>query len=232
MKYNYTFERDNCWYVDVCPLYNSEDCCSSCVRYLKMDYLANMALLTKKQQHPKKLYVEDIDEQAYEQLNEIKLNIKQFISEERNLLIYSKTTGNGKTEWSIKILMNYFNQIWASTDFTCRGLFINIPRFFNALKENIKDNNEYIEHIKEYIISADIVIWDELGLKGLTTYEHDYLFSYINARLDNGKSNIFTSNMNLEELTTLLGDRLYSRIINNSTCIELKGIDKRGIELW
>ena len=231
MKYTYIYERENCWYKAVCPLYNLDDCDSSCIKYHKIDYLANMALLTKKQQHPKKLYIEDIDEKAYTQLNEIKLNIKKFVEEERNLLIYSKTTGNGKTEWSIKILMNYFNQIWASTDFNCRGLFINIPRFLNTLKESIKENSEYIEHIKENIISADIVVWDELGLKDLTTYEHDYLFSYINARLDNGKSNIFTSNMNTQELATLLGDRLYSRIINNSTCIELRGIDKRGIEL-
>lgn len=231
MKHIYNFDKEQCWYKEVCPLYNSETCCASCVKYHKMDYLANMALLTKKQQHPMKLYVEDIDETAYMRLNEIKTNAKTFVDNYGNLLIYSKITGNGKTEWSIKILMNYFNQIWASTDLVCRGLFINVPRFLNELKENIRESSEYIEHIKQNILTADLVVWDEVGLKDLTAYEHDYLFSYINARLDNGKANIFTSNMNTEELSQILGARLYSRIINNSECIELKGADKRGLDL-
>ena len=229
MEYTYNFDKDACWYKEVCPLCNTEDCSPSCIKYHKMDYLATMALLTKKQQHPKKLYVEQIDAVAYTRLNEIKKNIKQFVTDEKNLLIYSKNVGNGKSSWAIKILMNYFNQIWASTDFVCRGLFINIPRFLNSLKESIKESSEYIEHIRNNIISADIVIWDELGIKDLTQYEHDYLFSYINARLDEGKSNIFTSNMSTDELATILGARLHSRIVNNSECIELKGIDKRGL---
>lgn len=231
MKYTYNFEKENCWYKEVCPLVNTCECGAQCIKYRKMDYLANNALLTKKQQHPIKLYVEDIDEQAYERLNEIKMNIKDFVDNSSNLLIFSKIVGNGKTGWSLKILMNYFNQIWASTDFVCRGLFINVPRFLNELKENIRESSEYIEHIKANILNADLVIWDEVGLKDLTTYEHDYLFSYINARLDNGKANIFTSNLDKSELEQSLGVRLYSRIVNNSECIELKGSDKRGLNI-
>lgn len=231
MKYTYEFNKENCWYKEVCPLVNTCECGSQCIKYKKMDYLANMALLTKKQQHPIKLYVEDIDEQAYERLNEIKMNARTFVENSGNLLIFSKTVGNGKTGWSLKILMNYFNQIWASTDFTCRGLFINVPRFLNELKENIRESSEYIEHIKENILDADLVVWDEVGLKDLTTYEHDYLFSYINARLDNGKSNIFTSNLDTNELEQTLGVRLFSRVVNTSECIELKGSDKRGLNI-
>ena len=231
MKYTYEFNKENCWYKEVCPLVNTCECVSQCIKYKKMDYLANMALLTKKQQHPIKLYVEDIDEQAYERLNEIKMNARTFVENSGNLLIFSKTVGNGKTGWSLKILMNYFNQIWASTDFTCRGLFINVPRFLNELKENIRESSEYIEHIKENILDADLVVWDEVGLKDLTTYEHDYLFSYINARLDNGKSNIFTSNLDTNELEQALGVRLFSRVVNTSECIELKGSDKRGLNI-
>lgn len=231
MKYTYEFNKENCWYKEVCPLVNTCECGSQCIKYKKMDYLANMALLTKKQQHPIKLYVEDIDEQAYERLNEIKMNARTFVENGGNLLIFSKTVGNGKTGWSLKILMNYFNQIWASTDFTCRGLFINVPRFLNELKENIRESSEYIEHIKENILDADLVVWDEVGLKDLTTYEHDYLFSYINARLDNGKSNIFTSNLDTNELEQTLGVRLFSRVVNTSECIELKGSDKRGLNI-
>ena len=42
------------------------------------------------------------------------------------------------------------------------------------------------------------------------------------------KSNIFTSNINPENLSLLLGDRLASRI-KQSKIIEFKGKDKRGV---
>ena len=194
-----------------------------------MYYLVNNALLSKKQQCPIKLYAEPIDEENFKILASIKKNIFSFVKDGKNLLLYSKITGNGKTAWALKLLLSYFNKIWAEDDFTVRGMFINIPRFFNAIKEDIRESQEYVKHIRDNVLKADIIVWDELGVKTLTPYEHDYLLSYINARLDAGKSNIFTSNLKETELFEILGNRLYSRIINSSQLIELKGKDKRGL---
>lgn len=228
MNYSYKFDKDKCWYKNICPYYDSK-CSSGCIRYLKMHFLANNALLSEKQQYPIKLYVEDIDKDNYKKLADIKNNIENFVKEGKNLLIYSHITGNGKTQWAIKLLMTYFNKIWAEDDFTVRGLFISVPKLFNSLKESITERKEYINHIRENISKADIVIWDELAIKNLTDFEHSYLLSYINERLESGKTNIFTSNLNKEELLECLGDRVYSRIVNSSEIIELKGKDKRGI---
>lgn len=229
MNYSYKFDKEKCWYKNVCPHYD-QGCRSGCVRFMKMHFLVNNALLTEKQQHPIKLYVEEIDKQSYLKLNDIKHNIRQYVEDGNNLLIYSSITGNGKTQWMLKLLMSYFNAVWAEDDFSIRGLFINVPRFFNELKENISKPSEYVEHIKKYVLDAPMVVWDEIGVKNLTPYEHDYLLSYINARLDAGRSNMFTSNLNKEQLLEVLGDRLYSRVINSSDIIELKGKDKRGIK--
>ena len=43
------------------------------------------------------------------------------------------------------------------------------------------------------------------------------------------KSNIYTSNVTGQELKDKLGERLYSRIVNLSTNIELRGTDKRSV---
>ena len=126
-------------------------------------------------------------------------------------------------------MQSYFGKIWHKTDFECRGLFINVPRFFISLKENIDKKIEYVNQIKENIETADMIIWDEIGTKQLTAFEHENLLSYINMRVDNGKSNIYTSNLSSEELKTVVGDRLYSRIVNLSEDIELHGQDKRGL---
>jgi hypothetical protein len=42
------------------------------------------------------------------------------------------------------------------------------------------------------------------------------------------KSNIYTSNVSPDELASLMGDRIASRVGQASVTVELKGKDKRG----
>ena len=127
------------------------------------------------------------------------------------------------------MIQTHLNNVWIKSDIRCRALFINVPRFLLALKDNISVHSEYIEHIKNNILSADIVVWDEVASKGFREFEMENMFALINMRLDYNKSNIFTSNICGVELKDRIGDRLYSRIVNTSECIELKGADKRGL---
>ena len=98
-----------------------------------------------------------------------------------------------------------------------------------ALKDNISEKSEYVQHIKENVLNADIVIWDEVGTKGLTQFEHENILNIINARIDAGKANIYTSNLNDEDLHDAVGDRLYSRIALMSDNVVLEGADKRAL---
>ena len=119
--------------------------------------------------------------------------------------------------------------MWLKSSLRCRALFINVPRFLLSLKENISERSDYVAHIKENILTCDIVIWDDIATKQTSIFESEHLYSMIEARIAEGKSNIFTSNLTAEEMHKALGDRLYSRIVNLSQDIELKGSDKRGI---
>ena len=127
------------------------------------------------------------------------------------------------------MIQSYFNKIWYKSDMECKALFINVPKFLLSIKDNISSKNEYVEYIKNNVLEADLVVWDEVGTKGLTQFEHENLLSLINMRIDMNKSNIYTSNMRPDELKELIGDRLYSRIVKLSTEIEFKGQDKRGL---
>lgn len=164
-------------------------------------------------------------------LKSIEINITDFVKGGKNLYIHSMICGNGKTAWSIKLLQAYLNKIWPESSLTCRALFINVPRFLLTLKDSISNQSDYIDHIKRYVLDADLVVWDEVGVKALTNYEHEHLLNLINTRLDNGKSNIYTSNLDSEELREKVGERLYSRIVNLSINIEFHGADKRGVKI-
>ena len=93
-----------------------------------------------------------------------------------------------------------------------------------------KAGREGSEHIKENVLTADLVIWDEIGTKEFTQFEHENILNLINARIDAGKSNIYTSNLSVDELRDAVGDRLYSRIILCSNDVPFVGLDKRAIK--
>ena len=170
-----------------------------------------------------------LDKDNFDYLATIEKNILNFVKDGGSLYIYSSTTGNGKTSWALRMIQAYLNKIWYESELTCRALFINVPRYLLALKDNISQKSDYVAHIKENVLDADLVVWDEVGTKGLTQFEHENILNIINARIDLGKANIYTSNLSDEELHQAVGDRLYSRIAIASDGVELFGSDKRAL---
>lgn len=220
----------DCYLFDNC---NHADCDKSfCVKKYKLDYLYDLANVSvTKRKHMSLVYdANGTDFDEFTKLKKIQDNILNFVSDGDNLYIYSRQAGNGKTSWSLRLLQSFFNKIWEGTELRCRGLFISVPQFLLALKDNITNKSDYIAHIKENVLDADLVIWDDIATKTTTVFEGENLLSLIDSRINNGKANIYTSNLNEEELHTALGDRLASRIANLSINVELKGTDKRGLK--
>ena len=162
-------------------------------------------------------------------LSSIEKNIEKFVENGENLYLHSKICGNGKTEWALRLLQSYIGKIWYKSDLRCRVLFISVSRYLLALKDNISNTNDYANHINKNVLDADIVVFDDLATKGATTFELEHLLSIVDCRINNNKTNIYTSNASGEELREKIGDRLYSRIVNMSVNIELFGADKRGL---
>lgn len=223
-------ETSQCWVRDRCK--NAPQCKDEfCIKLFKLNELCNLAMLTESQRHKTRLWIDSDgrDREAFTQLRSIEENVVKFVEDGGNLYIYSYTTGNGKTAWSLRILNSYLESIWYKSDLTCRALFVNVPRFVLALKDNISNYNEYYNTIKNRILDADLVVFDEIGAKVATSFETEHLLSIINARVDAKKSNIYTSNLGPEDLRKAVGDRLFSRVANISTNIMFTGSDKRGL---
>ena len=174
---------------------------------------------------------DNTDLEQFKQLAEIEQNILTFVNEGKNLYLHSANCGNGKSSWSLRLVEAYFNKIWARTDLKCRALFISVPRFLLALKDNITAKSDYIDYIKENVLEADLVIWDDIAAKMGSEFELNHLLNIIDNRISLGKSNIYTSNLNRQQLYNALGKRLTSRIANMSLDIELFGADKRILAL-
>lgn len=227
MEYIYDDKKKSeCWYKNIC---DKSKCKDFCMRHYKMDFLVNSSMLVGKQQYSIELKPSVEDYQSFVDLRNIKNNINEFVTSGKNLLIYSKFTGNGKTEWSKKLLLSWLDSIWTTTDFECRALFVSMPKFILAMKENISRHNDYFTYINDNISKADLIIWDEINFKDWTSFEQDYMLNAISDRISIGKSNIYTTNYDLSTIENKLGTRLASRIIGCSTHIEFKGKDQRGV---
>jgi DNA replication protein DnaC len=198
-----------------------------------MDSLYSAALMTDSQKQHITLRVDQdgTDLEQFKQLAAIEQDIVNFIKEGKNLYLHSSNCGCGKTSWSLRLTEAYFNKIWARSEAKCRVLFISVPRFLLALKDNITAKSSYVEYIKENVFEADLVIWDDIAAKMGSEFELTHLLNIIDNRLALGKSNIYTSNLNRQQLYTALGERLTSRIANMSIDIELFGSDKRVLKL-
>ena len=228
---------NDCWMKNYCNKYLSNPNCDCsldnvfCSKLFKLDKLYTESLLSSNQRLHQTLFIDSdgSDRQSFLRLKEIEENIVNWVSQGNNLYIYSNTCGNGKTSWSIRLLRSYLESIWYKSDLICKALFINVPRFLIALKNNISEKDEYASHIKDNVLKADLVVWDDVAIKTATTYEMENLLSIIDNRLNNSKSNIYTSNLFGQDLNEKLGERLYSRIVNLSEVIEFVGQDKRGL---
>lgn len=203
------------------------------MKYFKINTLYDLSLIPLNKRTHVNLRIDDDgkDEEAFIKLKEIENNIVDFINSGKSLFLYSSITGNGKTLWTLRMVETYFNKIWLKSELKCKVLFISVPRFLLELKSNISEKSEYVEHINNNVLDCDLVIWDDIATKLGTEFELSHLLSIIDTRINNGKSNMFTSNLSGVELNKALGDRLYSRIQNYSdVVIELQGKDKRGIK--
>lgn len=217
-----------------CFLYercNHVDCNSSfCRRRYLMERIYNNSLLSDKQREHINLKVDAdmTDLEEFKRLANICENIVDFVERGENLYIHSGTCGNGKTSWTLKMLESYANKVWPYAESGCVMLFVSVPKFILAVKENITNKNEYAQFILDNYLKADIVIWDDIATKTATQFEIDNLLRMINDRIYAGKSNVYTSNLDAAGLSAALDERLASRI-RGSIDIELHGKDKRNL---
>ena len=228
----------HCWMQETCKVYQTgnHDCDFSpnhCVKWIKMDALYKASLLPETARRKASIRVDSdgTDRDTFCRLLEQSADIERFVAEGRNLFLHSRICGNGKTLWAVRFLQSYFDAVWHKVSLDCHALFVNIPSFFLQLKASLGGENNSAQHILTNIEKADLVVFDEVATKSITTFEQEHLLSIISRRLDLRKSCIYTSNLFGSELRSLIGDRLYSRIVSTSTCYEFKGQDKRFLQV-
>jgi len=162
---------------------------------------------------PKKYY--DID------LINVPEKIKDFVTrkDKNKKLFIHGAVGTGKTylAYGIKALMEVSANKLNIDDF----VFINIPELL--LEPASLDIKKYYQTRNK----RKVIVLDDLSVEKQSEWNIHRLYVLINGIYENDHFLIITSNSNPQQLSERVGDRITSRILENSTIIKTEGKDKR-----
>lgn len=209
----------NCLFKSVC----TNTCSEQCMRLIQFNRLLELSNLPLAYQKRIVLHEPKEDAEAFATLNNIRVSITDFVKEGKCLYICSSNCGNAKTSWATRLMLRYFSENWKNSYDITRGLFVHIPTLLIDLKK-FENRPEYIDRIKD----ADLVVFDDLAFSRLTDYEHEQLLQFIDYRVSNNLSCIFTSNIvDYNTLAQCVGGRIASRIYNGAKVVTFKAKDFR-----
>lgn len=112
-----------------------------------------------------------------------------------------------------------------STHYT--SIYISVPKLLRKIRSTYDRNSEVTEEqIFNALETADLLVLDDLGAENDSEWAEEKIFDLIDSR--QGMSTIYTMNFKPEELTKVIGERNFSRVINQDThVIEIEGSNHR-----
>ena len=124
-------------------------------------------------------------------------------------LLFTGSVGSGKTFLASAIANYCLNK-------NKQVLFTVVPDLLDEIKATYDRNNP--NNIDESIIlnqarTAELLILDDLGVHNYTDWTVNKIYSILNYKVNNQMPVIITTNLNLAELDTYLGERTTSRVL-------------------
>ncbi|MCL2026044.1 MAG: ATP-binding protein, partial [Leptospirales bacterium] len=122
------------------------------------------------------------------------------------------------------------------TELICKnvieGRYVKISRnFFSLLKETFNSSSDSYgqsAEIERELHEVDVLVLDDFGVQKNSQWEQETLYNLVDARYENEKFTIFTSNHNpLKVYGELSEGRVLSRLREMCHIIELSGDDYR-----
>ncbi|MEM5008352.1 ATP-binding protein [Priestia megaterium] len=139
-----------------------------------------------------------------------------------NLLIMGNP-GAGKTHLVTAISRTLKEQGFCVAQLTTGRLLSKIKSTYH--KGSVRTEEEIFDDLRRF----DLLVLDDLGSEARSKEEFDWskniLLEIVNIRL--GKPTIYTSNFNQQHLPTAIGERVYSRLYNNTKFLEIVTEDYR-----
>lgn len=128
--------------------------------------------------------------------------------------------GTGKTSLAMMISK-------AALDAGRTVAIYSLPRLMNLIRESI-DQEDGVAGFLDLLSSVDLLHLDDVGAQLRTDWTVEQLYSLINARYEDRRSIVFTTNLGHDELREQVGERVFSRLVEMcGDPLPLHGQDRR-----
>ena len=138
-----------------------------------------------------------------------------------NLLLYGPT-GLGKTFLSHAVAA----ELMAAGKSVVYETAFGMVRIFEEKTFN-HDATDEMKMAYDSLFTADLLIIDDLGAELNNSFTNSQLFNIVNSRMIDGKKMIINTNLTPNELSTVYGDRIFSRIFHKFIPMAFFGKDLR-----
>lgn len=184
---------------------------------------------------------------AYEVMQRYGTNVIEKVDEGVGLYLFGvpsrenpKGTGTGKTTAATAIMTAYLRQrtiMEAKKERQIEGtpaFFMKMAKFqnifnsqFRGSKESIESNADKYQLLKRKMMNCELLVLDDIGLRGTTESLQSELYEIIDERDTNERATIFTSNVPIDQIAELLNEQIASRIEGMCHAIPFAGKDNR-----
>lgn len=147
--------------------------------------------------------------------------IEQFENRKSKNLYFFGKSGLGKTYMSSCIAREI---LLKGHDVVYKTFYeiIDIIRLYKFDYEDKQAKEKY-----ELLLKTDLLIIDDLDASNLTPFNTSELFHILNTRILNYRKMIISTNIDINDLSVALGDRIASRIFGNFVVLQFIGDDLR-----
>ena len=135
-------------------------------------------------------------------------------------LVLSGKPGLGKTHLAVASILHMMKK------YDKKPLFLSSPELFVELRDRIKNNVTERSIIDRYL-QVPLLVIDDLGVETKTDRSVETFYSIIDGRSRSNKQIIITSELTIEDIGEIYGDRLASRLCGMGEYIRIEGDDYR-----
>ena len=137
----------------------------------------------------------------------------------RNLLLYGNY-GLGKSHLAKSVTDGLIEKGFSA-------IFISVPKLLRKIKSTYSNDSEVSEdEIINHLEQVDLLVLDDLGAEKQSDWTIERIFDIIDSR--QGMSTIYTTNYTLNDLRAKIGERNFSRVVNqDTTSLEFSGKNYR-----
>ena len=129
-------------------------------------------------------------------------------------LIFEGEVGSGKTFLAAAI----------ANELLKKGIdveFVVVPELLDNLRQNFSRESNNNSSIIERTQTAQVLVLDDLGAHNYSDWVQNTLFNIVNYRLNHQLPIIVTTNLNITDLRTEIGDRIASRLFESGKIVRL-----------